>query len=349
MEVADVVVLLVTQEAGERLVELVEELRRHRYRWIVVVADGSPPEGGTTLERIGDRCTLLRHPTRRGRGPALRTGFRHCQLRHPDCIGVITVDADGPHAVEDVDRVAEALRGAPEDLVVGRRRIAGDPSLLLRLGNAVSRLLVHLRTGRRVADALSALRGIPRGLLPELQELRGQSFEYELNVLIAAARLGRGIRELPIHVALGDRGFSDRSNPLLDSFALWFLLLRFASSSMACALLDTLVYALLVGTGVGLAGSVFGARALSSGVNFLLNRSFVFHSDRSALVTATLYYSLVLVMAVLTYLFIEVLHGTLGVGLLPAKIIAETLLFTLSFLVQRDFIFRRDESDPEAP
>ena len=104
---------------------------------------------------------LLRHAVNLGKGAALKTAFNYVLCAMPDAAGVVTADADGQHAPEDIARVAEALAAQPDALVLGARAFGADVPLRSRFGNIVTRGIMHALLGRKLADTQTGLRGIP--------------------------------------------------------------------------------------------------------------------------------------------------------------------------------------------
>jgi len=86
--------------------------------------------------------------------------------------------------------------------------------------------------------------------------------------------------------------------------------------------------------------SVVGARAISSTLNFAINRRFVFQSRARVLPSATGYYVLVAVVLGADYALLRWQTVSLGAPLWSAKIATEAVLFSLSYAVQRRLIFR---------
>ena len=341
--VDDVVVLIPSYRPDERLPELVDELMARGFRDLVVVDDGGGAEFAEIFEGLQDRCDLVRHAVNLGKGRALKTGLNHCAAHYGQRAGVVTVDADGQHAPDDVVAVATTLLENRDTIVLGNRRFEGDVPLRSRFGNEMTRMVFRVMVGMKLTDTQSGLRGIPMAHVPALIPLSGERYEYETNMLLELHRRRVGIVEVPIRTIYIDDNEASHFNPILDSFAIYFLLLRFAFSSVASAVLDTVVFYLAYRTLGELAASVVIARGISSLFNFALNRRFVFRSDRSIPAAFTLYYLLVAVVALLSYGSIRFLYEGLGVPVLASKILSDTLLFVLSFLTQRDFIFKRPE------
>ncbi|MCM0678715.1 glycosyltransferase family 2 protein, partial [Micromonospora phytophila] len=198
---------------------------------VVVVDDGSDETAARVLDGArGLGCTVLRHGTNRGKGAALKTGFRHVAEAHPGR-DVVCADADGQHRVADVLRVAEQVRVTGRT-VLGVRRFDGAVPLRSRVGNQVTRLLFRAVTGRWVRDTQTGLRAYPAALLGWLESVPGERFEYEMNVLLQAARAGHPVDETVIATTYVDDNASSHFGSLTDSARVYWPLLRFAASSL---------------------------------------------------------------------------------------------------------------------
>jgi glycosyltransferase involved in cell wall biosynthesis len=227
-----VIVLAPVYQPGDRLPAVLRDLRVAAPDVdVVVVDDGSDARSATVLDAAADLgCTVLRHGTNRGKGAALKTGFAHVAATHPGR-DVVCADPDGQHRVEDVVRVAERVRETAA-MVLGVRRFDGDVPLRSRVGNDLTRLLFRAATGRAVQDTQTGLRGYPADLLGWLRSIPGERFEYEMNVLLYAAREGRPIDQVTIATAYSTDERSSHFSEVTDSARIYWPLLRFAASSL---------------------------------------------------------------------------------------------------------------------
>jgi len=172
---------------------------------VIVVDDGS---SDGTAERIADLpVTLLRHAAPRGKGQALRDGFREALAQGHDA--VVTMDADGQHAAADVPRLLAAARAFPDHLVIGARlRGREQQPTGRRRANAVADWGISWACGLPVADTQSGQRYYPRRVL-ERVDLAADDFVFEAAILIVAAReCGLGIVSVPIQVRYPEGGGS---------------------------------------------------------------------------------------------------------------------------------------------
>jgi putative flippase GtrA len=359
-----VLVLIPAYEPDERLVRLVDDLRASAPGvHVLVVDDGSGPAYRALFDRVrGPGCTVLTYAGNRGKGCALKTGFAYAERHHPGQ-PVVCADSDGQHSVADVLRVAAALDAQPADrpaTVLGARAFTGRVPARSVLGNRVTARVFHLATGVPLRDTQTGLRGYPAALLPWLRTVRGERFEYEQNLLLRAAAEGQPVEEVEIATIYLEGNASSHFRPLADSARVLAPLLAFSLSSLSAFAIDTAALLALHAATGSLAASVVGARVLSAGANFAVNRGLVFGrgagpgrgrgaTRRAPLGRAAVRYAtLAVVLLGASYLLLAGLTG-LGVGLLPAKVATEVALYLVSFQVQRRFVFAEPVTEGTRP
>jgi putative flippase GtrA len=352
---AAIPVLIPAYNPDQRLLRLVVELKAAGLDRIVVVDDGSRADCQPVFARLQAEpgCTVLRHAVNLGKGRALKTGLNQCYLLDADAAGVVTADADGQHLAADIAAIAAALCENRNRLVLGSRRFDGVVPWRSRFGNAMTRWVFRFLAGTRVHDTQSGLRGIPRAFIPTLLQTAGERYEFEMNMLLVSRRSLAGIVQVPIATVYVENNRGSHFNPFLDSMRIYFLLLRFLFSSLLASLIDFVVFVLAYRLLGSILASIVLARAVSSLSNFMINRKFVFHVRRHAVRAAIKYYSMIALFAGCSYILIWNGSHVLGLPVVAAKALAETLLFLASFSIQRDFVFKmengNEESEPVHP
>ena len=139
--------------------DVVSRARRHGA--VLVVDDGSSDGSGAVASAAG--ADVLRLHRRRGKGEALRLGFREALAKGVD--RVITLDGDGQHDPGDIPRLLQAAAESPHALVIGGRLTwtAADeimpPGRLAAL--RVAGFFINWLTGVSVADTQSGFRVYP--------------------------------------------------------------------------------------------------------------------------------------------------------------------------------------------
>ncbi|QTE27991.1 glycosyltransferase [Pengzhenrongella sicca] len=337
------IVLIPAYEPDDRLVRLVESIRRAAPQLhVVVVDDGSGSAYTEVFAAARARgAAVIGYAANRGKGSALKSGFRHAARAFPG-EAVVCADCDGQHDVADILRVAGRVEPSGRTMVLGSRRFTGRVPPRSRLGNAATAVAFRLVTRVRLHDTQTGLRAYPAAMLPWLATVDGDRFEYELNLLLHAAGAGYAVEEVEIATIYLAGNASSHFRPVLDSLRIYAPLAKFALSSVAAFVVDTVaVLALVAAMGSdSLLPAVLGARALSASVNFLINRALVFDRDAQApvRVAAARYWALVAALLAANFALLTALTE-LGLALLPAKVLTEAALWAVSYQVQRRVVF----------
>ncbi len=333
-------ILVPAYKPDSRMYDLARSLRRHEYS-VLLVDDGSGPAFASLFdEALSLGCRVERHATNLGKGRALKTGINAILNAAPGLTGVITADADGQHTCADILRIADVMRQNPDCLVTGARVFDQKTPKKSRWGNRITRGVYRFVTGVRCSDTQTGLRGLPARALSEMMKLPGERYEYEMNVLLKLRLLKLALVEVPIETIYVDNNRGSHFHPLRDSFRVYAVILRYLLSSIVSFFVDYSLYLLLLHAFSLPPWLCYAtARVVSSTVNYTINRAAVFgkKADRISLLR---YYALAAALLVVGSTLVDVLSGLLGGGAGWIKIPVDTLLFLLSYIVQRDYVFR---------
>jgi len=349
----ETVVLIPSLEPDARLLSYVQQLQEYGLVHIVIVDDGSSEEYQPIFRELSENgCVLLHHAQNKGKGAALKTGFRYIELHYDGISCVVTADSDGQHAAEDVYRVAEEARLHPDALVLGVRNFAegGIPPKSL-LGNRMTSLGFAMLYGKKLSDTQTGLRAFGPKLLAFMQGVKGIRFEYELQMLISCIQSGIPIQTLPIQVIYENGNAGTHFKAIQDSARVMGVLfsnfMRFISSSIASSVVDLAIAWLLI----DLLRPVLGeydylrillatviARIISIIVNYLLNKHFVFRKETNR-GSLWRYLTLCAFVILLSSTGVYLIHTIFFINEKIAKLICDALLFLLSFQMQRRWVF----------
>ncbi len=164
---------------------------------VMVVDDGSTD--GTaqvlhTLRKTYPDLLVVTHQVNCGKGRALKTGFQEARRRGFDY--VLTLDADGQHAPEDIPVLLSAK--GEKNLVVGSRNIQADGMAgSSTFANRFSNFWFTLYTWVKLPDTQTGYRLYPLRQLPWLGLLSAR-YEAELTLLVFSA--WKGLRLVPVPV-----------------------------------------------------------------------------------------------------------------------------------------------------
>lgn len=167
---------------------------------VIVVNDGSTDD---TLVRLQDVKTevdfeLLSYRTNRGKGGALKAGFKKAQdlgFTH-----VLTLDADGQHYPEDAPLLLTAGKDNPEAIIVGSRTF-GDKNMPggNLFANKFSNFWFTVQTLQRIPDTQTGFRLYPLQNVGGLRVLTAR-YEAELELLVFSSWRGTKILSVPVRV-----------------------------------------------------------------------------------------------------------------------------------------------------
>ena len=335
----------------------VEEIRLTVPSEIVIVDDGSGEEfiGIFRQLRESDGCTVLSHDKNRGKGAALKTAFQYIKEKEETGNKILCIDCDGQHLPEDGRKLLTRLGEHPEALILGGRDFS-DRHIpwRSRVGNRVSSRLFKAFAGVGLEDTQTGFRAFGSRLLEMMLRVPGQRYEYEMRVLIACARKGIPILTETIDTIYIDDNEGSHFRPIRDSFrvtAAFFLEPgRFAASSIFCAVLDLGLFRILEGAPgdfAGIAAATILARCVSASVNFLLNRNWVFgiRGERKRGRSFLRYFILCSGIALASALLVSAVSGISGADPVLAKIPCDLVLFLISYMMQKKWVFPHRRED----
>ena len=354
-------IIIPAYKPDEKLLLLLRDLRQKTDEEIVLVDDG----GGAAFRDIFDRAeafgvTRLVHPVNRGKGAALKTAYAY--LKEKGVTGAIcTADADGQHLPADILRCLESAEQNPGVLVIGGRAFRGNVPFRSRFGNTLSRWTFRILMGRSVYDTQTGLRAFSPDLLDLMLSVPGDRYEYEMQVLCQAAKAKVPFLEIEIETVYLEDNSSSHFNPLRDALRVYGILLKsaagrlfqvisFSFSSIVCFLTDlvlywalnTFVFSATFDTKANIAlASLLCARAVSSTINYLINRNVVFQSRKSPFRSTVLFYLTVLVVFGLNHGLNVLFWDALELPKVLSIVLAQMICFPLSFLVQKFIVFRK--------
>ena len=163
---------------------------------VIVVDDGSTDGSASRLEGLDVK--VVRHSRNRGKGQALKTGFRTAEAMGFE--RAITLDADGQHYPEDISAFAAAINEHPDSMLVGCRNLhqenmpGGNT-----FANRFSNFWFRVQTARHLYDTQCGFRLYQLRRLGSLSMLTSR-YEAELEMLVFQCWKGVDIQEVPVKV-----------------------------------------------------------------------------------------------------------------------------------------------------
>ena len=168
--------------------KVLEQLGKDRYE-IIVIDDGSSDGTGRIVKEMGFRCIVLER--NRGKGHACIRGIKEAGSNN-----IVIFDADNQFDSADIPKMLDALENS--DMVIGERKRKNIP-LQRRLSNGFAAWVVNRMTGEKLRDVLCGFRAIRKDKFMELG-MEKDTYEFESEMVIKAARKGLRISSVPINV-----------------------------------------------------------------------------------------------------------------------------------------------------
>lgn len=150
---------------------------------VIVVADGSTDGTADVARKAGAR--VIEHSINSGAGAATMTGLLAARRLGFDA--VVTIDADGQHAVQDIPRLVDALKNEHADLVIANRfgRKNSIPSIR-RFANFCGNVLTFAVTGMYLPDTQCGFKVFGQKAVQNIN-LKMSGFEFCTEIIREAA------------------------------------------------------------------------------------------------------------------------------------------------------------------
>jgi len=167
---------------------------------VIVVVDGARDE--TAREATSAGALVCDVPVNRGQGAALKLGYWLARARGARI--VVTIDADGQYAPDEIGSVVEPILAGRADFVSGSRRLGNEltTDATRHAGVIVFGLLISLLVRHRVTDPACGLRAMSAQVTADVVLEQPQYQASELQ--ISAALHGYRLTEVP--TTMRDRG-----------------------------------------------------------------------------------------------------------------------------------------------
>ncbi len=324
---------------------------------LIVVNDGSEQTYQEIFDEIAkiEGCTLLSYPENHGKGYALKTAFEYCKQNFDSSFVFVTADCDGQHLIKDLLNVCKSAFNNPQALLLGARDFyAPNVPKRSKNGNIQTRRLFRFLYGMKLKDTQTGLRAFSYNLLDLLCKIKGERFEYEMNMLIQVNKKNIKIEETDITTVYepkpDDVEKVSHYKTFTDSMRVLGVLLKnlgwYFVSSVLSSVLDVVAFYLFtrfVFTGQNIALHSFlatiSARVLSSILNFTFNYKFVFNGKSKKSIFK--YYILWSFQLGLSYLFAFVWSKIFNRAILITlfKGAMDLIVALFSYKIQQKWVF----------
>ena len=343
----------------EELIDYVGRLQESGLKDILIVDDGSSKKFKHIFVELKEKydCQLLTHAKNLGKGRALKNAFNYFLTMQDvkEYNGLVTADSDGQHRVEDVIEMVGEIDKHPESLILGCRDFdSKNVPPKSKFGNKLTKAVFRIFYGRSITDTQTGLRGFPKKILKGMIDIPGERFEYETKMLIHTFEENINIAEITIETIYYDNNAETHFNPIIDSLKIYKVIFgsffKYLLSSLSSFIVDIGLFQIILWLAIGINRgtvpiivSTVLARIFSSYFNFTMNKNFVFNGEKSIRKTITKYYSLAAIQMSMSAALVAAIWHALSGSETAIKIVVDTLLFFISYQIQRRWVFRKEK------
>lgn len=243
------IIIIPAYQPNDKLVQLINNINRKFKKDIsvIVVDDGSGEQYSTIFNEISSLCVVLHHTVNKGKGRALKTAYQYVIDNFKDeKYIIVTVDCDGQHSLDDVIRLIEYNADHPDVLVLGSRKLNNKVPLRSKLGNTITRIVFFIATHMFIYDTQTGLRSFSNDLIKYMLCIKGERFEYEMNVLLYLTRLSIPIHEIDIQTIYIDNNSGSHFHTIRDSYHIYKQIFKFSWLPILSFFINILLFILFV-------------------------------------------------------------------------------------------------------
>lgn len=166
-------IILPAYNEGRQIAATLTSLQNKGYDNIIVVDDGSSDHTFEAARAMG--VHVVQHSINLGAGAATSTGIEVALRNHADVI--VTFDADGQHAPEDIFDVVKPILCGEADAVFGCRDYDKEMPKLRRYANIAGNILTWAISGLYVSDSQSGMKAFSRRAAAEIH-ISASGYEF---------------------------------------------------------------------------------------------------------------------------------------------------------------------------
>lgn len=187
---------------------------------ILVIDDCSTDNSLEILK--GKKVRVYHLPRHMGKGYALRLGFREAKGQI-----IVTLDSDGSHKPEELQKLLKPIINNEADFVIGSRFLYAEnifSNKLNRIGVQLFDFFIRLLTGKVTTDSQSGYRAFKSAVLRNIT-LKSNGYEIESEMLVKALKKGFRTKEVSIRFEQRTYGKS-KLDPFKDGVKIFMSILK---------------------------------------------------------------------------------------------------------------------------
>ena len=207
--------------------DVINRIPNHRNYEIILIDDGSTDKSVLKIKEIErDNIILLQHQKNLGYGAALITGFKNATGNI-----IVTLDSDGQHNPEEIEKMIIPILQDKADLVIGSRYLGKcdyKVPIYTRIGEYCVKICMLTLFRQRVGNNQSGYRCFRKEILNVLNDNLFVGMGFTTEFLFECAHNKLKILEIPISLNSREHGTSYVNivgifKSILNCIAIYFL------------------------------------------------------------------------------------------------------------------------------
>jgi glycosyltransferase involved in cell wall biosynthesis len=191
---------------------------------IIVCDDGSTDSTSIIAESLG--AIIIKHPKNLGYGSAIRSIF--LKSREINSEVLVTIDSDGQHKIEDIEKVVKPVIDGRADVSIGSRFLDKHDNApkYRKLGINIITKVTNSSLSEKITDAQSGFRAYNNKVLQALTP-SDSGMGISTEILIKSSNLGFKIAEVPTEIQY--EGDTSSQNPISHGTGVLLSTLKYIS------------------------------------------------------------------------------------------------------------------------
>ena len=219
----DVTVGIPAYNEEKNIASIIVKLKKISSR-IIICNDGSTDSTGLIAKELG--AIVINHQKNQGYGAAIKSIF--LKSKEIGTKVLVTLDADGQHDVNEIDKLLKPITDDKCDIVIGSRFLSETENVpsYRKLGINVITKLTNASIKKNLTDSQSGFRAYNKKVIEQVQ-LSESGMGVSTEILIKASSKEFRIAEVPITISYG--GDTSTHNPVTHGTSVIFSTIKYTS------------------------------------------------------------------------------------------------------------------------
>lgn len=172
---------------------------------LILVNDGSIDSTEDILKnyKISKNVKIINHKLNKGYGAAIKLGIENADTEY-----CITIDADGQHQLEDIEKLFKKITETDADMIVGSRKGNKVDSLFRKLGKFLIRSVAKLLMPLKIYDINSGMKIYRTELAKKYMHLYPDTMAFSDIICLVFVHNRHLVLEEPIIIKKREKGKS---------------------------------------------------------------------------------------------------------------------------------------------